>query len=79
MDRGAWRATVHRVAEMDATEATAYTHTKLFKKKFIPQYFDPKIITSNLPAYLPVSLYYLYHSKKEKQQQSIQKYKVNVF
>ena len=31
MDRGAWRATVHRVAELDTTEATerarAHTHT----------------------------------------------------
>ena len=33
MDRGAWRATVHRVAEMDTTKVTAHTHTKLFKKK----------------------------------------------
>ena len=30
MDRGAWRATVHRVAELDTTEATerAHTHSK---------------------------------------------------
>ena len=27
MDRGAWRATVHRVAESDTTEATQHTHT----------------------------------------------------
>ena len=29
MDRGAWRATVHRVAESDMTEqaSTAHTHT----------------------------------------------------
>ena len=27
MDRGAWRATVHRVPEPDTTEATTYTRT----------------------------------------------------
>ena len=27
MDRGAWRATVHRVTESNTTEATTYTHT----------------------------------------------------
>ena len=27
MDRGAWRATVHRVAELDTTEATEHVHT----------------------------------------------------
>ena len=26
MDRGAWWATVHRVAELDTTEATEHTH-----------------------------------------------------
>ena len=26
MDRGAWQATVHRVAESDTTEATAHTY-----------------------------------------------------
>ena len=26
MDRGAWWATVHRVAELDTTEATQHTH-----------------------------------------------------
>ena len=27
MDRGAWQATVHRVAELDTTEVTLHTHT----------------------------------------------------
>ena len=27
LDRGAWRATVHSIAESDTTEATKYTHT----------------------------------------------------
>ena len=27
MDRGAWHATVHEVAESDMTEATQHTHT----------------------------------------------------
>ena len=27
MDRGAWQATVHRVAELDTTEVTSHTHT----------------------------------------------------
>ena len=26
MDRGAWRATVHRVTELNTTEATAHMH-----------------------------------------------------
>ena len=28
MDRGAWQATVHRVSELDSTEATEDTHTQ---------------------------------------------------
>ena len=27
MSRGAWQATVHRVAELDTTEVTLHTHT----------------------------------------------------
>ena len=30
MDRGAWWATVHRVTELDTTEATEHTHTHTF-------------------------------------------------
>ena len=30
MDRGAWQATVHRVADSNVTEATQHTHTILF-------------------------------------------------
>ena len=28
MDRGAWRATVHRVTELDIIEATQHVHTQ---------------------------------------------------
>ena len=31
MDRGAWQATVHRVAESDTTEVTEQAHTCVFK------------------------------------------------
>ena len=30
MDRGAWRATVHRVAELDTAEATEHAHTHTY-------------------------------------------------
>ena len=34
MDRGAWQAAVHRVAELDTTETTQHAHTKkLFNQK----------------------------------------------
>ena len=40
MDRGAWWATVHRVTESDATEATAFTQREgLLPKRSPPQYF----------------------------------------
>ena len=31
MDRGAWRATVHGVTELDVTEATWHTHSKIHR------------------------------------------------
>ena len=32
MDRGAWQATVHRVAELDMTEATLHAHMHVLTK-----------------------------------------------
>ena len=32
MDRGAWQATVHRLAKSDTTEATEHTHTREIKE-----------------------------------------------
>ena len=34
MDRGAWQAAVHRVAELDTTETTQHAHTQQAKKLF---------------------------------------------
>ena len=41
MDRGAWWATVHGVAESDMTEATQHTHARCFKAV---------LVVKNLPA-----------------------------
>ena len=35
MDRGAWRATVHGVAELDTTEGTTCTHTHFVSSHFV--------------------------------------------
>ena len=40
MDRGAWRAVVHRVPELDTTEATAHTggyYQLLCELSFLPR------------------------------------------
>ena len=36
MDRGAWLATVHRVAELDTTEAIQHTHMQAENYLLIP-------------------------------------------
>ena len=36
MDRGAWRATVHRVAELDTTEAIQHIHMQAENYLLIP-------------------------------------------
>ena len=39
MDRGAWQATVHRVAESDTTEATQHTDAQIRSRQAAGEYF----------------------------------------
>ena len=38
IDRGAWRATVHRIAELDMSEEAACTHSDKYITSFIADY-----------------------------------------
>ena len=35
MDKGAWRATVHKVSKSDTTEATKHARTRMEKREFL--------------------------------------------
>ena len=46
MDRGAWRATVHRVAESDMTEVTFYTCRRALGSVYLPALLSTRILTA---------------------------------
>ena len=53
MDRGAWKAPVHRVAESDVTEVTQHARTVYY------QCPSPSLSHAPLPAYVYMSVLYV--------------------
>ena len=51
MDRGAWRAIIHSVAELDTTEATEHTHTYVLQATHKATVFGSQISASTLNSY----------------------------
>ena len=51
MDRGAWRAIIHSVAELGMTEATEHTHTYILQATHKATALGSQISASTLNSY----------------------------